>query len=223
MDRRYPVSGDAAAFHCSDPALDRLFDVCRETLSACATDTLIDCPWREGALWVNDLITENVLWLRAFGDGRLNARCLRLALSDRQAVDGLLSGVCPCDGQDQYVLAPTNLFFPMILEEYVRFSGDLPLAAEAVTALHRVFDTVRGWHTGDGVIQTPSRYWNFVDWAYQFVGRELNGKRCSVVSWFHAHGLRAMARLCERLGDAESAARYAVESQFVADATHQVF
>jgi len=53
-------------FLCDDFMLNRIWDVCGETLSACSTDIFLDCPWRERAFWVNDLIVENKISLELF-------------------------------------------------------------------------------------------------------------------------------------------------------------
>ncbi len=94
IDRRYPLDLKAA-FHCSDPLLDQIWDACVETLSVCTTDVFTDCPWRERAFWVNDLVVENLIALQLSGDQALSARALQMAFSE-PASNGLINGVCPC-------------------------------------------------------------------------------------------------------------------------------
>ena len=222
-DTRYPIPASAATFACDDSRLNALFAACAETLSACTTDTFTDCPWREAALWVNDLLVENVLWLRMFGDGRVAARSLRLAVSQARDEDGILPGVCPTDGSSIYVLAPTSLFFPCVLDEYVLYTGDAAIVPELLPALHRVFDTVRRWRNSDGVIVPPETFWNFVDWSYPSVGVFFDGRASSVVSFLYARGLAAMARLCERVGESEAAQSYHEAAREIVRAAHAAF
>jgi hypothetical protein len=91
--REYPFP-DPAAFEASDPALSSVWRACLRTIQNCATDTFVDCPWRENALYLNDLVVESVVAAQGFGDGRLTARCLRLAAS-QVAPDGLIPAPVP--------------------------------------------------------------------------------------------------------------------------------
>jgi hypothetical protein len=197
-DRRYPVVA-RGAFRCSDASLNSIFDACAATLSTCATDTFIDCPWRELSFWVNDLLVENAIFVQVFGDSRLNARCLRLALSERRP-DGLIP-VCPSNGNDGLVLVATNLFVPLMLDEYWLYTGDRTLVEELVPRALEILRTFRGWQDADGLVTPPPQFWNFVDWSYD--RRTLDGKTTAVLSFFHVLALDATARLLRRLGRTE--------------------
>lgn len=220
LDRRYPIKR-RSTFECSDPQLNTLWERCQETLSACATDLFVDCPWRENSFWVNDLLVENLYWLQAFGDGTLPKRSLRLALSQRRK-DGLIPGVCPSDGQDRFVLFATNLFLPLILRDYWMYTGDGELVDELLPVVADIVDSAGTHCDSDGLLCPPERYWNFVDWSYHVIGTDLQGKNACIVNAFHIHALDALAQLLAHSDETRSK-RYAAKARHVAGAVQLRF
>ncbi|MBN8216429.1 MAG: hypothetical protein J0L75_07280 [Spirochaetes bacterium] len=211
VDRRYPWPS-TGAFHCSDHRLNRIWNVCLETLSACTTDVFNDCPWRERAFWVNDLLVENRATLQAFGDARMNAHALRLALSNRRE-DGVVPGVCPDTGDPRLVLAATNALLPIILKDYLLYTGDRGLAAELLPVMEEVLDVMEGWRSEGGLL-APPHYWNFIDWSYHLLGVKLEGKRSSLLEGLYVLGRQSAAWLEKELGrgDGERHGRLAAET-----------
>ena len=202
-DRRYPVSR-RAEFRSSDMLLNKVWDICAETLSTCSTDVFNDCPWRERAFWVNDLIVENLAWLQAFGDSRLNAHALRLALSNVRK-DGWLPGVCPDSDNPNIVLVPTNLYIPLMLKDYLLHSGDLELVRELLPAALKLIALFDACLDENGVVNPPDGLWNFFDWSYELNKVSLNGKRSSLLEWLRCLALSDAAWLSEKLGDSGQA------------------
>src|SRR5690606_19309812 len=148
----------------SDPFLDTLWARCVATASACATDTVMDCPWREMALWVNDLLVVNRYWLQLTNRGDLARRSIALALSQRDP-SGLIPGVCPSDGRPGLVLFPTNLFLPRMLHDYLMYTGDGEFVRDVLDeAIHLVAQCERH-RDGRGLLRPPPTLWNFVDWS----------------------------------------------------------
>jgi hypothetical protein len=231
VQRRYPYPR-RASFTCSDAMLNQTWDVSVETLRACTNDTIVDCPWRENTLYLNDLLVENVTTLQAFGDERLNARCLRLAASQPRPDSGLLPGAVPVglivgtpvslpdgavrdlnvdESADRLVLLASNLFLANLLEEHLMYTGDEALVRELIDpTLLRILDTFANWEDSEGVIGVDPRYWNLIDWSYPSA---LDGhKYTAALNWFHVWSLAATARLLERFareGDAQAYRRKA--------------
>jgi hypothetical protein len=204
-DHRYPVK-NLAQFECDDPSLNRIWTMCGETISACATDTFIDCPWRESSFWVNDMVVENQTWLNTWYEPLLNKRCMKLALSQRRE-DGLIPGVCPTDGRSGFVLVATNLFLPIFLEDYLLYTGDEEPLLEHIDTALSILDVFYKMKDEDGLLLAPPEYWNFIDWSYGLNGIDLNGKKTSVLSWFYVISLDTSARLLKHLGRSEEARR----------------
>ena len=198
VDRRYPLSR-TGSFNCGDMLLNRIWDVCVETMSACTTDVFNDCPWRERAFWVNDLMIENIVALQAFGDYRLNAHALRLALSNVRP-DGMIPGVCPDDGRAGIVLVPTNLFLPLMLRDYYLYSGDRSLVDELLPQMLNVMKKFEAWQDADGLLNPPEEYWNFFDWSFELNKVSMNGKNTSLLNWLYVYALNTAAWLLEETG-----------------------
>jgi alpha-L-rhamnosidase len=204
-DRRYPVSR-RGQFRCSDPLLTEVWNICTETLSTCTTDVFTDCPWRERSFWVNDLLVENASWLQAFGDSRVNAHALTLALSNRRE-DGWLPGVCPDSGKTDIVLVPTNLFPPLILKDYLLHTGDAALVAKWLPSALGLIDLVESHCDAQHLVVPPESCWNFFDWSYELDKVNLKNKRTSLLEWLRCLALSDAAWLSEYLGDSGQAKR----------------
>ncbi|MBN1554140.1 MAG: hypothetical protein JXA11_05310 [Phycisphaerae bacterium] len=199
VDRRYPLRR-TAEFSCDDESLNELWRRCGATLSACATDTFLDCPWREMSFWVNDFVVQNEFWWQLIGPscGDLVRRSLSLALSQPNA-EGLAPGVCPSDGRDGLVLFPTNLFLAMILRDYQTYTGDRQYVDAVLPAVENIFQICRRHADEDGLLTPPKQYWNFTDWSYWMAWQKdpypLDRRNTCIVNWFQVHAAAALARL----------------------------
>lgn len=200
-DRRYAYSqrGD---FVCSDDRINRVYQMCLNTLSACTTDIFVDCPWREHAFWVNDLAVENAATLAAFGPLDLHRRAFRLAFSQAQP-DGLLPGVCPVPTgkfRHQFIFPATNLLLLQMLEDYWLFSGDDAVIREHWAALQTMLQTLLDRAGADGVIRPDAGEWNFFDWSFELNGYNFNNCRESMTQSLLAGALQILSRLAAVLG-----------------------
>jgi hypothetical protein len=230
IDRVYPYV-QRASFTCSDSLLNEIWTICRQTVQACSTDTVVDCPWRENAFYVNDLVVENVTSLQAFGDPRFNARCFRLAAANARE-DGLIPGPSPngllpeksaSESADRMVLLAANLFWPGMLEEYLLYSGDADLVRELANGIVKILDTFASWEDSDGLIQPPAKHWNFVDWSYEMTGPSLDGRNTAIMNWFYVTALDTAARLFKRVGDNRDTSIWSAKAARVAAATDKRF
>lgn len=227
IDRRYPYV-DRGSFTCSDALVNSIWDACAETLRACTTDTLVDCPWRENVLYYNDMLVESVTSLQAFGDPRIIARCFRLAVSQTRpnglipaAVPmGSLDGLTTDQAADRLVLPASNLCLPAMLEEYLLYTGDQQLVSELLDDMMQVLDTISGWEDADGLIVPPKQYWNFIDWSFP---KSLDGINTATLNWFYVQSLDSAVRLLRRIGDTRDTSALETKAAKVAAATDARF
>jgi hypothetical protein len=202
IDRRYPIDAPAT-FTCDSQDYNEIWNRCFNTLSACAVDTFIDCPWREMSFWVNDFLVVNTFWLKMVGLPDLSRRSLALAISQRQD-DGLIFGVCP-DGLQRNKLFPTNLFLSIVLKEILLHAGDRKLVSNVLDELADIVTCCEKFSDNTGLLSPPSDYWNFVDWSYYFFKDiALDGKTACVVNLFYVHALQALADLYQLTDPAKS-------------------
>lgn len=207
-DQRYPAN--FASFTSSDDELNELWKRSVATMSACAVDTFIDCPWREIAFWVNDFVVQQEFWQQLVGKNDIVKRSFALALS-QPAADGLIPGVCPSDDHPRHVLFPTNLFLCMILKDYELYSGDARFVDELLPTVTKIFDQCQKYSSDNGVLSCPKEYWNFTDWSYGLSEEfSRNDAGCDdsvmcIVNWFNVLAANALASLYESRDSAKSA------------------
>ncbi len=219
VDRLYPYA-ETSRFVSSDPLLNDVWTACVQTMKACSTDTFVDCPWRENAFYINDLVVENVTGLQLFGDARLSARCLRLMASQARE-DGLIPGSVPCGilpgmtleaSEDFLILLGGNLFLPLVLEEYLVYTGDETVVRDLALTVDRLLSAFARWEDAEGLVLPPARHWNFIDWSFEMTDpegrRSLSGRNTAVLNWFYVLALDGAARLAAGQGDSVQADRW---------------
>jgi hypothetical protein len=202
IDRRYDFPAPAR-FSCSDSTLNKIWKVAINTMQVCCTDVFTDCPWREHAFWLNDNIVDNKIAMQLFGDYRINRRAFRLAFSDL-VENGLLSGLVPCprDGitDKSLCLLATNLFVPLMLKDYLDYSGDKKLIRELLPEVYRILRSFDQWRDADGMICPPPDYWNFFDWSFEINNLSLSKKSTSLLNFLFIYALKTAHTLNRHAG-----------------------
>ena len=118
----YPADMRAAGFVCSDERLNRIWEVGRYTMRMSMLDHFVDCPWRERTLYGGDLYAENLIAHYAFGDPRMNRKCLR-QMFHIQYPEGALPPYGPYRGCDGFYPS-WSAFFGLGFIDHYRLSGD---------------------------------------------------------------------------------------------------
>jgi len=195
LEHRYPVR-NRGEFFCDDWMLNRLWEVARETMSLCMTDIFIDCPWRERAFWVNDLVVENCTSLELFGSEAIHRRAFDLLFSQQQE-DGWVPGVCPAPRGTglQLVLPPANLFLFQIFDEYLLYSGDFDTVLQWLPRLEKILSAVERTRDADGLVSAPQGSWNFYDWAFEFSDVCFRDQRESMFNFLYVNALELFLKL----------------------------
>ncbi len=207
VDRRYPVAF-RGSFFCDDMMLNRIWEISCRTLSSCMQDVFVDCPWRERAYWVNDLIVENRTSLQAFGASAIHPRAFRLAFS-QSAPSGLLPAVCPAPIHHHpnspwpnlsFDIPATNLYIARMLHDYWMYSGDRETVYRHLSTLEGTLELFHGWTDADGLLDLPPGLWNFVDWSFELTGIDLTGKRTAILQAFYRMALKDFLELARAVG-----------------------
>jgi alpha-L-rhamnosidase len=131
----YPVE-PRGAFLCSDPLLNRIYEVGRHTIRMSMLDHFVDCPWRERTLYGGDVHAENLIAHYAFGDPRLNAKSLR-QLAHIQLKCGALPPYGPYSGCDGFYAAWSAYWGLSLLDHYA-FTADREFLDELWPNLRRL-------------------------------------------------------------------------------------
>lgn len=202
LDCRYPYPPDTQ-FRCSDPLLERIWEISCETMRACSTDTFMDCPWREHAFWVNDLIIENRASLAMFGPTALHRHCFEVAFS-QQYDSGWVPAVAPTpidDKRPPNILPATNLFLFWMLEDYLKESGDTKTVRKYLPNLRRILDAFEKTVDSSGLVESPSFAWDFWDWAFELNSKMFINSRESMLNSLYISAMKCFQRLCQECGD----------------------
>ena len=222
-EHRYAMA-DRGQFHCSDPVLNDIWKLCVETLHVNMTDIFTDCPWREHAFWVNDLVVENRTSLAAFGPLEIHRRAFEMAFSE-QRQDGWVPGVCPApQTPDRHLVLPaTNLFLFEMLWDYYMCSGDLATVKRHMGGLKRILEAVEAERDADGLVGAPVGAWNFYDWGYCFTDVDFRDQRESMFNSLYCQALAIYADLLALLEPQTDPAPFLQRRRQVADALRRRF
>jgi hypothetical protein len=161
----YPAK-DEGRFECSDPFLNKLWQVGKETLRQCMHDGWIDCPSRERRQWLGDATVENLAAHMAFGPSiaPLNRAFLR-KVAESQRPDGLTQMFAPGDhGVNGLLIPDWTLQWILNLYDHYEITGDLEIVRELMPSVMKALDWFERQCGLSGLIEeTP--YWTFHDWA----------------------------------------------------------
>jgi alpha-L-rhamnosidase len=133
----YPVEY-VGHFECSDPLLNRIWDVGRYTMQMSMLDHFVDCPWRERTIYGGDVYAENLIAYYAFGDPRLNRKTLRQMFAI-QHPEGALPPYGPYRGCDSFYPSWSG-FFGLAFVDHYALTGDIEFLHELWDPLRRLLE-----------------------------------------------------------------------------------
>lgn len=195
-----------AAFSCPDPFLNRLWTMCVHTVRACSSDTFMDCPWREQALWTNDQAVTSLYYLAMTGDRVFAAHNLRVG-ADGSRPDGMIPPVYPSLMQRPFPLLPALWTFT--LSDYYQYTDDRKTVTELLPVMERALALYEIWRDADDLVPDQVGTWNFVDWGYR--GGQPHpapGGKTAVLNLLIAAACKRAAALERAFGQPGRAAEY---------------
>lgn len=186
-------------FECSDPLLNRIWEICARTARLCAEDTFVDCPTYEQTFWVGDARNEAHVLAAVFGDWSLARRCWLLAAESLR--------------QGEFVMSHVPSGWPMVIPawsflwaigcwEYFEATLDCEFLRLIAPALRQQMQALERHLDDRGLFSIEA--WNLCEWS----GMDQPG--IGVVT--HNQGWAAMAlastaEALRELDDEEGAAR----------------
>ncbi|MBO9607365.1 MAG: family 78 glycoside hydrolase catalytic domain, partial [Paenibacillaceae bacterium] len=195
----YPTTAHAA-FRCSDPLLNDIWDISRQTLQICMEDAFTDCPTFEQVFWTGDFRVSALAAYAAFGAADLARHCLELVPRSRSQ-SRLLLAQLPSDWQ---AAIPVWTFsWMMAIRDYVEHTGDFSLYASLLPEVAATLRDYDRFVDARGLLDTSS--WNLLDWA------PLDLPQAGVVTAQQAllaHCHRIAAEMAAATGRPEEAQRY---------------
>lgn len=191
LSRSQPVQ-DLGAFECSDPFLNDLWRVSRDTLRLCLQDIHLDSPHHQEALGDHgDYLVEMLMGYHAFGDYALIHQDLRRMALDLEQQDG-------AQFHTSYALLMPDLAADLLL-----FTGDADTARATLPAIRQVLTRALAWRGAEGLLSQSPNYM-FVDWI-EHAGTNYHHPPAAMgmgaMTAFAVRALRKMAWLCRQLGE----------------------
>ncbi len=159
IESTYPVEpvGD---FACSDPRLDRVWEISAHTLKLCMEDTFTDCPLYEQTLWVGDARNEAIFAFTAFGAADLARRCIELAGQslERYALVG-----CQVPSSWDTLLPAWSFLWGISVWDYYEYTGDKDYVEKVWGWVKANLEAAEERLDHNGLFSGP--YWNMFDWS----------------------------------------------------------
>jgi len=159
IESTYPVQ-PVGRFACSEPKLDRIWEISARTLKLCMEDTYTDCPLFEQTHWVGDARNEGVFGLTAFGADDLARRCAWLTA---QSVGKYPIALCQTPSSWETLLPAWSFLWGISVWDYYEYSGDEAFLRQVWPY---VMENLRGAHEfrdERGLFSGP--FWNMFDWS----------------------------------------------------------
>lgn len=162
-ERLHPVTG-GHAFACSDPVLERIWEVGRRTVSICSLDAYVDCPTREQRAWTGDHVVHQMVDLATNDDWTLARWATLLGASPR--ADGMLPMAVAGDAEasDITIIPDWALHWVHAVWNLHRHVGDGDEVARLLAVAEGVVRWFEPYVDAHGCLADVVG-WLIVDWA----------------------------------------------------------
>lgn len=190
---RYPFE-EIGQFRCSDPLLNRIWEVGKETVLLNSQEHLEDCPWREKALWVADELVMAKVIYPLFGDTALVRKSL-LQGARIQNADGSIPATGP--ESNPSVMPDFCAYWLLAVCDYWKYTKDEPFIKTVWPNIVKVFEWF-GRHEDEHGLYHHREHaagYSFVDWAPHIDRRE----RVTAISCVHRKALLGLAEIAAEL------------------------
>ncbi len=201
----------------------RLYDVAFRTLQLCVHDTYEDCPYYEQLQYACDTRLEILFTYASTDDKKLPAYAIQLFASSLES-NGFTQARFP--SRESQIIPVFSLYFVMMLEDYVRETGDLNYIRTFLPIAERVIEKFLSNRCPDGLL-APNGYWDYFDWTRQWsdvasVPTAVKDGESVLQNLFFVYATQSFIRLLQRFGRWNQAAEYAEECNKLLDLVEQL-
>ncbi|HXW38274.1 MAG TPA: alpha-L-rhamnosidase C-terminal domain-containing protein, partial [Acidimicrobiales bacterium] len=182
-------------FSCSDPLLERIYEIGVRTVDCCALDAYVDCPTREQRAWTGDSVVHQMVDLVANPDWSMARWHPQLAAQPRG--DGMLPMAPASDFavDDRTVIPDWALHWVRSVHNLYRYCGDRALVAELLPVAERVLRWFEAYLGDDGLLSDVTG-WVLIDWASYY-----SAGTSSALNALWARALEDVAEMARWLGN----------------------
>ena len=199
----------------TDAKKARLYDAAFRTLRLCAHDTYEDCPYYEQLMYVCDSRLEMLFTYAATEDVALPRQAIRLFAASLQP-GGLIQARFP--SRDQQTIPAFALYFLLMLEDYVNYTGDEDFVRPYIPIAERIVETFLMKRTASGML-APQGYWDYFDWTERWsrggacTPTAARAGESALQNLFFVYALQSLCRLLPRFRRADLAAYWTSEGE----------
>lgn len=210
---------ETGRFESSEPRLNAIWEICRNTMEAGSQDFIMDGPWREQMLYIGDNFVHNQAAYHLYSNLEI-VRWQHQLYAQGQMPDGLFQPNQPCrTPPDQYRLLDQTILWPIQLEHHWQHTADRAFIAGLLPNVVRMLDGFQSLF-GKGADADPRLRgltgWNWVDHPGLLDGRDMRSIRHdgipTAVNVLYVMALQSAARLLRECGgapgDLEQAGRF---------------
>jgi len=210
----YPVES-TGQFECSDPRLNRIWELGRITQAVCMEDAYLDCPWRERGIYTGDILVQYATNLACFGDHALMQRSTDLLLQTQDET-GLLA---PCSHGLHNGKHPdyTAIAVRCVREHWAR-TGDLRFVRKSKRRILKILDGLRSMRQDGSILVDGDGYQPYIDSGLNLKQGASCGLNCIVQGAFSD-----AAFLMALLDDVPRAVALEAEAEEIAEAIRATF
>ncbi len=180
-------------FKCSDPEINRIWDVGAYTMHLTTREFFIDGIKRDRWVWSGDAVQSYLMNYYLFFDSPTVKRTTRL-----------LRGKDPVTAHINTIMDYTLYWFNAIYDYYL-YTGDKEFVKEIYPGMQSLMDYVLGRTNKDGMLEGMPGDWVFVDWADFPMSKQ---GALSFEQVLLCKSLETMKTCAEIVGDTAAAAQY---------------
>jgi hypothetical protein len=189
-----------AGFACSDPLLERIWEVGLRTVDLCALDAYVDCPTREQRAWTGDSVVHQMVDLVTNPDWSMARWHPELAAMPRS--DGMLPMAAASDfaADDRMFVPDWSLHWVRSLHHLYRYTGDRDLVARLLPVAENTLRWFESYLDPDAHLLRHVSGWVLLDWASVY-----STDCSSTLNALWARALEDLAEMATWLGNAGTA------------------
>jgi hypothetical protein len=191
----YPVRL-MGSFECSDPVVNRIWQVGAYTAHLCMQDTVWDAPKRDRMCLAGGL--------------DVSARVISSVFGDRFLIDKSLKGLIDDAGnpvkKDVNGIPGFSALWIISEANYYRRTGDVAHLKSVLNSLRGLMDYMASRIDDKGLFTNPDQHSTFIDWSPDLDGDSPESRRVTLMQFLRAFSEGAW--LLEQMGDSATAEKF---------------
>ncbi len=159
--RHYPFDDNHFVLNSKDGKLQKVFNLCKNTIKYGCQETLIDCPTREKGQYIGDVMVSGFAHMILTGDNRLLQKAIE-NIDESVRFSGEVLAVSPCSYKQK--IADYTLQVPLILWRYYTYTKDTNFLLEMLPLCDKINEYYEKYADKSGLLDCVNGEWNLVDW-----------------------------------------------------------